>query len=140
MTVKVLKSHIGSSPFAAEVEDYRQRLLAHRFTVDVPAPMAASAMVEECIKRVQYPIEDQKPDDFVADYEIVDDLPSLDTRKAELLGLALLTFAKRRVELRAAGAGAEVLAALASHVEATEDQIAMLTDETIVSWAIPPYL
>ncbi len=139
MTVKVLKSQIGNIAFADQVEQYRQAMLAHRFTVDVPAPAAPSLLVESCIRRVQYPISAEKPDDFVADYEIVDDLPSLDDRKVNLFVQVNLAFAKRRVELRSMGATDEQIAAARAHIEVLEDQIAQLTNETIETWLMTQF-
>jgi hypothetical protein len=55
--------------------EYRQAMLAHRFTAD--AAPAAPGIIEAAVRRVQPPIEDGKPDDFVIDFEIVDDTRSI---------------------------------------------------------------
>jgi hypothetical protein len=85
MTARILKSNIINLGFdyAAAVEAFRQAKLDHRFTEGEPAP-AAIAIVEAAVKRVP---QENGPDDFVADYEIVDDLPpppTLQERKREL--------------------------------------------------------
>lgn len=74
MALKLLRSQVPEG-FEADVETYRQALLAHRFTVDVPAPQARNHLIEAAVARVQYVIEDKKPDDFVLDYTIEDDPP-----------------------------------------------------------------
>lgn len=89
MTLTVLKSQIGDADYPAAVEAYRQALLTHRMTENVPAPVAPQ-IVASAIKRVP---QDNGMDDFVADYEIVDDtppppepyVPTLEDRKREAL-------------------------------------------------------
>jgi hypothetical protein len=74
MTLKLYRSQVPEG-FEEAVEAHRQALLSHRFTVDVPAPIAPSTLVEAAISRVQYPVKDKKPDDFVVDYVVEDDPP-----------------------------------------------------------------
>jgi hypothetical protein len=75
MTFKIAKSRVDALgyDFEAAVKDYIAALEAHRFEGNA-APHAAPE-VEWAVRRVQHPIEAQKPDDFIADYEIVDDTP-----------------------------------------------------------------
>ncbi|UZE51890.1 hypothetical protein ONR75_15775 [Rhodopseudomonas sp. P2A-2r] len=70
MTLKVYKSQLAGVDFAAAVEGHRQALLAHRFTGD--AAPTAHDLIASAVRRV--PCEGG-PDDFVSDFEIVDDTP-----------------------------------------------------------------
>lgn len=81
MTFKIERSTINRLPFdyLKEVEAFRQALLAHRFTLD-PAPNA-SELIDRAIRRVQ---TDGKPDDFIIDIEIIEDV-TFDDRKNALL-------------------------------------------------------
>ena len=54
-----------------------------------PAPTAPE-LVERAVRRLQFPIEDQKPDEFEIDVEIIEDVvpppvPTLAERKAGLI-------------------------------------------------------
>jgi hypothetical protein len=86
MTAKFLKSDVDALPFrfADAVSEYIEAMDAHKFTVGIAAPIH-HRMVQAAVRRVQY--EDQRPDDFVADYEIIDDTPPLWMRKRNLVEL-----------------------------------------------------
>jgi hypothetical protein len=88
MTFKIAKSAIAALPydFAEAVKEFQRLKLDHRFTGD--AAPRADFIVEAAVRRVQYPIGEQKPDDFVVDYEVVDDTPpppTLAERKVTLI-------------------------------------------------------
>ncbi len=99
MTLTLLRSQVPEK-FEENVEAYRQALLAHRFTVGVPAPIPASALVERAVKRVQYPVKQKKADDFVIDYVIEEDpLPSFQERKDTIFNDVLVAEAAMRKSL-----------------------------------------
>jgi hypothetical protein len=86
MTIQIPKSVIAGLPYnyADEVEAFRQAKLAHRFTGDI-AP-SAPAIIEHAVRRVQ---TEGQADDFVTDYEVVDDTPpppTLAEQKQVLVG------------------------------------------------------
>jgi hypothetical protein len=89
MPVKIRASQIGfdKEGFATAVEKYIAALNAHRKTKGVAVPMAAHPLVEHAVRRIQYPVKHRRPDDFVADFEIVDDvdLPSPSPKMPELV-------------------------------------------------------
>ena len=87
-TLKLKKSQVDALPFDFEkaVRDFIAAKEAHRFTGG--AAPTADAPVEAAVRRVQYPIEAEKPDDFVADYQIEDDTPpppTLEQRKQAMI-------------------------------------------------------
>jgi len=65
--------------FAAAVVAYRLALLDHRDTEGVPAPVAPSPLVEAAVRRVPTA---GAPDDFVADFALVDDPDAAPTAPA----------------------------------------------------------
>jgi hypothetical protein len=106
MTFQIAKSVINGLPYAyAEaVETFRQAKLAHRFTGDV-AP-SAPAIIEHAVRRMQ---REGQADDFVADYEIIDDIP-------------MPTLAERKATLVATIRGAEA-AALAKIISSARERL-----------------
>lgn len=87
MTLELKKSEVDALPFNFEeaVQSFIAAKMAHRFTGDA-APVS-HPIVEMAVRRVQYPIDAKKPDDFVADYVIIDDTPilTLAEKKAALV-------------------------------------------------------
>jgi hypothetical protein len=87
MTLKLALSQIKALPFdfAEEVEKFRLAKIAHQSTEGEAAPSVPHTLVEHAVKRVP---RDGASDDFVSDYEIIDDTPpppSLDERKQVLV-------------------------------------------------------
>lgn len=97
--LKLNKSQIDSLPFDFHkaVADFVAEKQQHRFRVQEPAPGAPHAWVELAVRRIPgeigQPADKRKPavpgtpDDYVADYEIVDDSPpppTLEERKAAI--------------------------------------------------------
>lgn len=76
MTLHLTKSQVYALPFdfAQAVREFIAAKEEHRVTGD--AAPTADALVEAAVRRVQYPVDAGKPDDFVADYEIEDDTPA----------------------------------------------------------------
>lgn len=58
--------------FAKDVQAFKAAKEAHLNTVGVPAPRSQHAIIEKCVRRER--VADNKPDRFVIDYEIVNDL------------------------------------------------------------------
>lgn len=86
MTLQIPKSHLGDvtpEQFAARVAAFVKAKLDHHNTVEIPAP-AEHHLVEQSVSRVPRKGE---PDNYVADYEIVDDSPkkTLRQRKDDLI-------------------------------------------------------
>jgi hypothetical protein len=84
-----LKAHgfADEAAFSAAVAAHLAAHREHQQTVGVAAPSPASSIIEHAVRRVQYPIDAGKPDDFVADFEVIDDTPpppSLEERKMAL--------------------------------------------------------
>lgn len=80
------KSEIPEN-FEELVKQHIEALEKHRFTKNVPAPVADS-LVEAAIIRVQHPPKERQLDEFKANYEIIDDTPpppSLREKKAKLI-------------------------------------------------------
>ncbi len=60
--------------FEAAVASHIAALKASNSAKDKPRP-TAHPLVEACVKRVTYPVISRRPDDYVADYVIIDDTP-----------------------------------------------------------------
>lgn len=75
ITILQTQAGVDADTFAARVEAFRQAKLAHRFTVNVPAP-TEHPLVEACVQRV--PQGPDKPDEFVTEYHFVDNTPKLE--------------------------------------------------------------
>jgi hypothetical protein len=72
MSAKVLKSQLPPD-FADQVAAFHKAKLDHHNTIGVPAP-TADYMVAQCVHRV--PSDDPEvPDNYVINYEVIDDLP-----------------------------------------------------------------
>jgi hypothetical protein len=89
MPLQIMLSQVKSLPFdfAEAVQEYIAAKKHHQTTEGQPAPGAPHQMVEAAVKRVPGSIDPPRADEFVADYEIVDDTPpapSLDQRKSAL--------------------------------------------------------
>ncbi len=87
-------NEVGIKEFHKEVEALRQAKLDHRFTQNTPVPVV-HPLLDQAIRRVPAalvsdnpPVHDG-PDDFVIDYEIIDDLPKPDEKKQHLRGVFL---------------------------------------------------
>lgn len=76
-------SQIKALPFdfEAAVAGYVAALEHHRYTENEPAPVVPHPLVEAAVTRKQYPVFTEKPDDFVKNYTVIDDTPSLEERK-----------------------------------------------------------
>lgn len=75
MPYEVKLSQLSSrEEFEAAVANHIEALKAARKENGKPRP-TAHPLVEQCIKRVAYPVISRRPDDFIADYVIIDDMP-----------------------------------------------------------------
>jgi hypothetical protein len=93
MTLKLALSQIKALPFdfVGTVDAFIAAKKVHQSTENVPAPGAPHPWVEQAVRRLPGSIEPPRPDDFVADYEIIDDTPpppTLDQRKMTLAAAA----------------------------------------------------
>lgn len=85
MTFVIKLSRLGcaASDFDAAVTAYIKAKKDHQNTIGEPAP-TAPPMVEAAVRVVPGSIEEERADDYVADYSVEDDSPSLDERKIAL--------------------------------------------------------
>lgn len=74
MTITYYKSQLDSLgfDFSAACETYREALYANQGMIDTPAP-TAHFMVEPAVRRVSYPVENERRDDYVIDFQVIDD-------------------------------------------------------------------
>lgn len=96
--VTIYQSHINELgiDFEAQVEALRQAKLAHRFEIGSPAPIG-HPLLEAAIRRVrskltlENPTVHEGPDDFILDYEIVNDIyvPTLGEKKQKLRSILI---------------------------------------------------
>lgn len=88
MPIRLVLSQVRALPFDFEagVAAHIKAKMDHRFAViGEPAPAAAHPWIEHAVKRVN--MGEGQPDDFVPDYEIIDDTPpplTLDQKKQVL--------------------------------------------------------
>lgn len=78
----------SAADFEAQVAAYIKARKDHQKTEGEPAP-TAPPIVEAAVMLVPGSIEDERADDYVADYQVVDDSPTLDARKAAVHALAV---------------------------------------------------
>lgn len=87
--------------FEQAVAEHIERLVAFSREVGKPRPVA-HPLVEGAVKRVSHPKADKRPDDFMADYVIVDDTPppppplNLEDRKRTLVASVYASEAKAK--------------------------------------------
>lgn len=73
MTLRIPKSAVtDADAFKKTVDRYIAELTAHNYSKGKPRPVAPHPLVEQAINRVVRP---RQPDQFVPDYEILDDTP-----------------------------------------------------------------
>lgn len=84
MTFRMTRTALKALPydFVRAVEEHRAALLAHRFSGD--AAPTADSVVEQALRRVR---REGEPDDFVVDYEVIEDVvpPSAVEQRQSLL-------------------------------------------------------
>lgn len=75
MTFEVKLSQLQDrAQFEQAVADHTERLKDFNKVVGKPRP-TSHPLIEACVKRISYPKTSKKPDDYEADYVIVDDVP-----------------------------------------------------------------
>jgi hypothetical protein len=100
MPLQIALSHVKALPFdfEKEVAAFIKAKKDHQKTKGEAAPSPPHALVEAAVRRVPGSIEPPVADDFVADYAIIDDTPTLDQRKAakaaEMAALAQAAIAR----------------------------------------------
>jgi hypothetical protein len=108
MTILVYRTTVPDD-FEAQVQKHLRDKLNHRLSTNLPAPAHPHPAVEAAVRRI--PGTKNTPDDYVADYQLVDDRPPpptiLDKKRKLLAQLAaneynllesILPTAKRRLQ------------------------------------------
>lgn len=143
----------SAADFEAQVAAYIKARKDHQKTEGEPAP-TAPPIVEAAVMLVPGSIDPPRADDYVADYQIEDDSPTLDERKAAVHALAVHA-ANAAIDaisppllrrLAIMTATPEQSADLQKRVGAIYLQLAYaeaaihgLTAETIDAWKVPPF-
>lgn len=136
MTFRILRTALQALPydFVRAVEEHRAALLAHRFSGD--AAPTADSVVEQALCRVR---REGEPDDFVADYEVIEDVvPSsaTDQRQSLLAALRQAEISAREAvigagRLRRLGLDVSRVLAKADNDRTTDDRAVLATYASI---------
>lgn len=96
--MKLLLSQVKALPFdlATEVDGYIAALKRHQHTTGEAPPAAKHPLIERCVVRTRYSIQEGRADDLAPSIEIEDDTPAveaasalaLEVRKAQLANAA----------------------------------------------------
>lgn len=138
MTLKIALSHVKSLlplDFEAAVADFIKAKQDHRQTVGEPAPSPPHGIIESAIRRLPGSIEDNRADEFIADYEIVDDTPpppTLDERKT-VLANEVRTVAQAAIDLLSPPLKRRLLTMEAARAMAIEEAKRTPADKALIA-------